>query len=122
MQRDLLAVIRNSHWVELAEFLGQPIRRVQETLQYYLKLLDNMGYELVRKGEAPAPETKVSPTEVMPLDRMALFHAVEGAIMETTERRLAGDRISDQAEVRAIVNAVIAELTDASAGVRPATV
>lgn len=117
MHKDLLDVVRGSHWTEIAEFLGQPVKRVQETFRLYLQLLDQLGYSLVRKGDAPPSAAPIPPTELAPaFDRRALFAAVEGAILATTERRLAGERISDQAEVRSIVQAVEDEISGARAG------
>lgn len=113
-RRDLLKVVRDSHWNEIADYLGQPVNRVRETFRLYLELLDQLGYAVVRKGDEPA--RPVRPTELVPLNRERLFDAVEGVLQEMTERRLHGERISDQAEVRAIVKAVQDEVDGARAG------
>lgn len=115
MREDLLKVVRAAHWNEIAEYLGQPVRRVRETFRYHFELLDRLGYVLVAKNDAPTRPV-VSPATLIPVDAKALYFAVEGAILETTQQRLAGERISDQAEVRAIVAAVEAALDQASAG------
>lgn len=114
MRQDLLNVVRDSHWNEIADFLGQPVGRVRETFRLYLQLLDQLGYSVVRKGEEPTQP--VSPVELVPLNRERLFDAVEGVLHAMTERRLQGERISDQAEVRAIVKAVQDEVDGAHAG------
>lgn len=115
---NLVAVIRPSHWSELAEYLGQPVNRIRETFRLYLQLLDSMGYALIRKGDPVPPGEAVaaSPAELIPWDGKMLYSAVEGAILEATEQRLAGVRISDQAEVRAIVRAVEQVVSGARVG------
>lgn len=104
---DLLAVIRPAHWIEIAEFLGQNPVRAKENLGLYLKILDLQGYVLRRKGESAPTNEKAVPVPPVPtVDRARIYDAIEGAIMDTTARRMAGERISDQAEIRAIQAAV----------------
>lgn len=111
--KDVVAVIKTQHWHELADFLGVPLLRVKETLTLNLTLLDSMGYMLVRTGantDATAPLADGAPPPPLPslpVDKLALFAAVEDVLAEMTERRLRGEQISDQAEVRAIVQAAL---------------
>lgn len=114
MRETVKDVVRASHWIEIAEYLGQPTQRARETFLLYLRLLGPLGYHMVQDGEAP-PAARVAPAELT-VDRAQLFDAVEEAIMQVTERRLAGDRVSDQAEVREIVAAVGRVIDKASAG------
>lgn len=110
---DVTKIIRNHHWLELADFLGKQVGRVREDFTLYFRLLDSLGYKLVRVGaNAETPELSVptSPPEPVlgdPVDRLRLFGVVEEALAETTTRRVQGERVSDQAEVRAIVKAVL---------------
>lgn len=108
-------VVRAQHWQEIGEFLGQPVPRAKETFLLYLRLLGPLGYHLHRDGEEPETAAPVRPEEVA-VDRAALFDAIEGALLEIEERTSAGEEISDQAEVRAIVAAVMQVLDPARVG------
>lgn len=108
-------VVRAQHWVEIAEFLGQPVQRAKETFLLYLRLLGPLGYHLHRAGEEPEAAAPVKPEELT-VDRALLFDAVEGALIDIEERTAAGERVSDQAEVRAIVTAVMNVLDPARVG------
>lgn len=111
-REDPLDPIRQGHWHEIAEYLGQPVNRVRETFRLYLKLLDKLGYALVRKSEdPPAKATPASPAELVAWDSSELYTVIEGAIIEVTEKRFRGERVSDQAEVRAILRDVEAYLS-----------
>lgn len=108
-------VVRAQHWQEIAEFLGQPVQRAKETFLLYLRLLGPLGYHLHRDGEEPETAQPVRPEELT-VDRALLFDAVEGVLIEIEERAAAGEEISDQAEVRAIVAAVVKVIDTARAG------
>lgn len=108
-------VVRAQHWQEIADFLGQPAQRAKETFLLYLRLLGPLGYHLHRDGEEPESATPVRPEELT-VDRALLFDAVEGALLDIEERTAAGEKISDQAEVRTIVAEVVKVINTARAG------
>lgn len=105
-----LGVIREQHWLELAEYLGQTPAKTRATLDYWFRLLTELGYELSPTGmnhEAARP-APTAPAPAPPvIEHSALYQAVEDGLLEVTTRRGNGERISDQAEVRTIVAKVL---------------
>ena len=91
--------VQAHHWIEVADYLGQPVSRAKENLNLYLQLLKQRGYQLVRANDRPAAKPLVS--------RADLYQAIEAAEISVLERRLEGERVSDQAQVRAVVDAVL---------------
>ena len=112
-------VIREQHWLELGDYLGQKPATIRSTMKLWFTILAELGYDLVATGAnhqsarpAPAPPAP-PPPEPSYTD---VYHAVEGALFDVTSRRNDGERISDQAEVRMITAAVMACITNAASG------
>lgn len=112
VQTSPVETIREQHWLELAEYLGQQPKKVKATLELWFRLLADLGYTLTATGTnstagrpARAP-VSAPPAPALP-SQPELFEAVEGALIDVTSRRDSGERVSDQAEVRAIVDAVM---------------
>lgn len=110
-------VIREQHWLELAEYLGMKPGKAKATLELWFKLLRELGYTLVATGTneragRPARVPDAAPPAPAPaIEVSKLYAAVEGALLDVTVRRQEGERVSDQAEVRAIVGAVTTYLS-----------
>lgn len=109
-------VIREQHWLELAEYLGIKPAKAKAQLELWFKLLREMGYSLTSTGTnraagRPARAPEPAPPAPAPIDHRQLYSAVEGALLEVTSRRAQGERIGDQTEVRTIVGAVVAALS-----------
>jgi hypothetical protein len=109
-----IEVIRDQHWIELAEYLGIKPAKAKAQLELWFRLLREMGYALTPTGTnraagrpARAPES-APPAPAPVFEHSQIYAAVEGALIDLVSRREAGERISDQAEIRAIVGAVMA--------------
>lgn len=114
-------VIRDQHWLELGDYLGQKPAKIKSTMKLWFTVLAELGYDLVATGanrQTPRPPatTSPSPPDVAYID---MYHAVEEALIDVASRRNAGERISDQAEVRAIVGRVLACIADTASGTYP---
>ena len=115
--RAAIDVIRDQHWLELADYLGQKPATLKSTMKLWFTVLAELGYDLVatganRQSARPAP-VMPSPPEVAFTD---VYHAVEGALFDVASRRNDGERISDQTEVRLIATAVMTCITNAASG------
>lgn len=111
-------MIRDQHWLELGDYLGQKPARIRATMNLWFTVLSELGYDLVATGAnrqtpRPAAAVTVPAPEVAYID---VYHAVEDALMDIASRRNQGERISDQAEVRTIVAKVLACIADTASG------
>lgn len=108
--------IREQHWLELSRYLGMPSSQVRRTLDYWFALLEELGYELKPKGANRGHRFR-QPGDEKPVavpSQIDLYHAVDGALSDIARRRAKGERVSDQAETRAIVENVLNHLLSAS--------
>lgn len=106
-EHDPIEVIAPQHLMELADFLGQPIGRLRETLRLHLQVLSNLGYELMTTDTDPTRRlTPPSPPPQPKINWVTVAAAVEDGLAEVTERRFHRERVSDQEEVRVIVAAI----------------
>ncbi len=119
-----IEVVRPQHWQELAQFLGIRPKQVQDTMALWFTLLAEMGYDLVRTGAnrdtKPLVPPKPAPPPALPSHK-ELYQVVREALTDITERRLAGERISDQAEARAVAAGILTCLTQTPRGEDSAT-
>jgi hypothetical protein len=109
-------VIRQQHWLELSDYLGQKPATIRSTMKLWFTILGQLGYDLVATGanqQTARPAVIPSPPAAPESSYVDLYHAVEDALIDVTGRRNNGERISDQAEVREIVTKVQAALTRA---------
>lgn len=111
-------MIREQHWLELGDYLGQKPSRIRSTMELWFGILRELGYEVIATGanlHTPRPAAPAPPPvpEVAYID---LYHAVEEALIDIASRRTQGERISDQAEVRTIVTNVLACIADTTSG------
>lgn len=103
-------VVRPQHWSELSDYLGVKPNQVRNTMKLWFGLLSELGYDLVAVGanrdspRRPPPAKHVAAPTV---SYSAVYHAVESGLFEVTARRAEGTRVSDQAEIRAIVASVM---------------
>lgn len=104
-------IIREQHWLEIAEYLGLKPVKVKSTFELWFRLLSELGYDLTAKGmngeTAPSVSTKAE-TPAPAIEHSTLYQLVETALFEVTNRRAQGERISDQTEVRIIVDPILA--------------
>lgn len=108
--------VREQHWLELSRYLGMSNAQVRRTLEYWFALLEELGYELAPKG-ANRGRRFHEPTTEAPValpSQIDLYHAVDDALTDIARRRANDERISDQAETRAIVEKVLNQLQSAS--------
>lgn len=119
-----LDVVREQHWLELGDYLGQKPSRIRSTMELWFGILGELGYEVVATGanrQTPRPAT-LTPPPPPPAPEVAyidMFHAIEEALIDIASRRTQGERISDQAEVRTIVTKVLACIADTASGKSP---
>lgn len=92
-------------------------------MELWFGILNELGYEVVATGanrQTPRPTPAPLPSPPAPeATYIDLYHAVEGALIDVAGRRTQGERISDQAEVRAIVAMVQTCIADAASGKSP---
>ena len=103
-------IVREQHWTEMGDWLGEKPSRVKETMKLWFSLLHQLGYDLVPTGmnQAVPHQKKSEPVPAPPaVSRGELYRGVEDGLMEIVQRRLGGERISDQEEVRTIVASVM---------------
>jgi hypothetical protein len=115
-------VIREQHWLELGDYLGQKPSRIRSTMELWFGILAELGYEVIATGanrQTPRPVAPAPPAPVPEVAYIDMYHAVEDALIDVASRRTQGERISDQAEVRAIVTKVLACIADATSGISP---
>jgi hypothetical protein len=120
--RTAVDVIREQHWLELGDYLGQKPSRIRSTMELWFGILAELGYEVIATGANRQPPRHVTPAPPPPVPEVAyidMYHAVEEALIDVASRRTQGERISDQAEVRTIVAKVLACITDAASGTSP---
>jgi hypothetical protein len=114
-ERSVIDVIRDQHILELGTFMGMTPIQVRKTLTMWFTLLAELGYRVERTGANRAARDE--PTLIMPeVSQIELYQAIESTLQDVTERRDAGERISDQAEVRALVASVLECLPTSGAG------
>jgi hypothetical protein len=104
-------IIREQHWLELADYLGQKPATIRATMTLWFNILAELGYGLEATGanrQTPRPSGHSSSAAVPEVPYTSLYHAVEEGLLDIANRRSAGERISDQAEVRTIVTNVLA--------------
>jgi hypothetical protein len=112
-------VIREQHWLELGDYLGQKPSRIRSTMELWFGILAELGYEMVATGANCQLARPSTPAPAAPVPEVAytdLYHAVEDALIDVASRRTQGERISDQAEVRSIVAKVLACIADTASG------
>lgn len=118
--RAAVDVIREQHWLELGDYLGQKPARIRATMELWFGILAELGYELTATGANRQTPRPAAPPPLAPeVAYIDLFHAVEGALIDIAGRRTEGERISDQAEVRTIVATVQACIANAASGNNP---
>jgi hypothetical protein len=115
-------VIREQHWLELGDYLGQKPSRIRSTMELWFGILAELGYELVATGanrQTPRPQVPAPAPPAPEVTYIDMYHAVEDALIDVAGRRTEGERISDQAEVRTIVAKVLACIADTTSGKSP---
>jgi hypothetical protein len=118
--RTAVDVIREQHWLELGDYLGQKPSRIRSTMELWFGILAELGYEVVATGANRQPSRpEPAPPPVPEVAYIDMYHAVEDALIDVASRRSQGERISDQAEVRTIVAKVLACIADAAPGRTP---
>lgn len=112
-------VIRDQHWLELSDYLGVKPAGLKSTMKLWFTILAELGYDLVATGvnrQVPRASRSDQPAELPEVPYTEMYHAVEEALIDVASRRSRGERISDQAEVRAIVAKVLACIADIASG------
>jgi hypothetical protein len=119
--RTAVDVIREQHWLELGDYLGQKPSRIRSTMELWFGILAELGYEVIATGanRQPPRPPPAAPPPVPEVAYIDMYHAVEDALIDVASRRTQGERISDQAEVRTIVAKVLACIADTASGISP---
>jgi hypothetical protein len=109
---DAVDVIRPQHWLELSTFLGVKPDRLRQQMCLWFTVLGELGYTL----QATGANHRTTPTRPANVSFVAVYEAVEAALHEVATRRAAGERVSDQAETRAIAASVLSCVTTPASG------
>jgi hypothetical protein len=105
-------VVRPQHWIELSTYLGVGEEQLRRTMRLWFTVLGELGYTLVATGA----NHRTVPERPPDVSYVAVYEAVEAALNEIAGRRAAGERVSDQAETRAIAASVLSCVTAPASG------